>query len=428
MRPTCVRAGAATAVAAALAPAAAASPAAVASFAARSAPAGSVAVLRIAAGGPPLLHLQLLRAGAATAATRADPRVDGVAVTPVRDVVDRGGRALRLRVRLGNWPSGVYVARLVARDGTASYAPIVVRPRTLGRSPVLVVEPTNTWQAYNVFAGDSWYEHPAVRAVDLARPYAGDGLPPHFRAYDLGFLRWLARSGFAADVVADDDLARIASGRALRRLYRLVVFSGHEEYATAHVYDLLAQFRDAGGNLAFLSADNLFYRVEVSGDRMLGRTRWRDLGRPEAALVGAEYAGWNERVFGNEPYRVVDAAAAPWLFAGTGLHDGSRFGRYGIEIDERTAASPPGTRVLAEIPGAFGPGTEAQMTYYRRGRAQVFDAGVLNFGSTADWPVVSRIVDNLWRRLGGVEARRTASTRYRGVRSASAYIRPSPTR
>jgi hypothetical protein len=39
------------------------------------------------------------------------------------------------------------------------------------------------------------------------------------------------------------------------------------------------------------------------------------------------------------------------------------------------------------------------MTYYRRGAAQVFDAGVLNFGGTADWPVVSKIVENLWRRL-----------------------------
>jgi len=29
----------------------------------------------------------------------------------------------------------------------------------------------------------------------------------------------------------------------------------------------------------------------------------------------------------------------------------------------------------------------------------VFDAGVINFGASADWPVVSTLVDNLWRRL-----------------------------
>ena len=39
------------------------------------------------------------------------------------------------------------------------------------------------------------------------------------------------------------------------------------------------------------------------------------------------------------------------------------------------------------------------MTYYRSGHAQVFDAGVINFGASADWPVVSTLVDNLRRRL-----------------------------
>jgi hypothetical protein len=71
----------------------------------------------------------------------------------------------------------------------------------------------------------------------------------------------------------------------------------------------------------------------------------------------------------------------------------------GIEIDERSAASPPGTRVLAEIPNEFGPGVSAEMTYYREHGAQVFDAGALNFGASSDWPLVARLLDNLWARL-----------------------------
>ena len=42
-------------------------------------------------------------------------------------------------------------------------------------------------------------------------------------------------------------------------------------------------------------------------------------------------------------------------FAGTGLADGDRFGRYGFEIDARSPASPPGTQVLASIPNLMGP-------------------------------------------------------------------------
>jgi hypothetical protein len=37
---------------------------------------------------------------------------------------------------------------------------------------VLVVEPTNTWHAYDVVDGDSWYLDPSVHAIDLTHPFA----------------------------------------------------------------------------------------------------------------------------------------------------------------------------------------------------------------------------------------------------------------
>ncbi len=313
-----------------------------------------------------------------------------------------------MHIRLGaDWPSGDYVARL-RWLGRTDYAPFVLRPLRRGGPPVLVVEPTNTWQAYNVTGGDSWYLDPAVHVIDLTRPYAGvdvrgrrvvTGLPPQF-FLDLGFLRWYWRSGFRADFVSDDDLERVPSARALRH-YKLIVFAGHEEYVTGHVYDLIEHYRDGGGNLAFLSANNFFYGVRADRNRIVGRTRWRSLGRPEAALVGAQYAGWNEARFPNRAYRVNDSHAAPWLFAGTKLRDGSRFGRYGIEIDSRTAASPRDTRAVAVIGHEFGSDSPAEMTVYRRGRATVFDAGALNFGASAYWPGISQLVSNLWQHLSG---------------------------
>jgi hypothetical protein len=101
---------------------------------------------------------------------------------------------------------------------------------------------------------------------------------------------------------------------------------------------------------------------------------------------------------------VVDAASAPWLFAGTGLENGSTLGEtvggYGIEIDSTTRDSPPGTKVLALIPSLFGPGLNAEMAYYETAAgARVFSAGVLDFGgSAALWPV-RRMLDNLWRHM-----------------------------
>jgi hypothetical protein len=261
------------------------------------------------------------------------------------------------------------------------------------------VLPTNTWQAYNDEDGGSWYFDASVHTIDLRRPYLDAGVPPHYHGYDRGFIRWLALNGKTPDFLSDDDLDRL-SGDALAHAYDLVVFSGHEEYVTEHELDTTQRYRDLGGNLAFLSANDFFYKVVKHGDRMIGRWRWRDLGRPEGALVGANYVDWNHDVYKNTPYRVTDTAAAPWLFRGTGLHDGSTFGVYGIEVDAAGPSSPRGTRVLARIPDIFGPGESAEMTYYATSRgAKVFSAGVMNFGGSALWPQVRTMVANLWAYL-----------------------------
>jgi len=393
-----------------------------AGFEARSYAPGQVAELDITGGGTSRATLQLFVAGASGASAAAlpdeaqggwDRTTFGRAVTAQQQVQRPAGSDHWLvPVQLGSdWPSGDYVARLTW-PGHTDYAPFVLRPSRLGTQPVLVVEPTNTWHAYDVVEGDSWYLDPKVHVIDLTHPFAGysvrgarvpSGLPEQFWRFDLGFLRWYWRSGYRADFVSDDDLERIASAGQLRR-YRLIVFAGHEEYVTSHMYDVITRYRDHGGNLAFLAANNFFYKVVVHGNTMLGRTRWRDIGRPEAALVGSQYVGWDEAKYPNRPYHFVNTRAAPWLFAGTNIHNGTRLGRYGIEIDEPNEVSPAGTKVLAEIPNAFGRGKPADMTIYRQGRSTVFDAGAMNFGASAHWPSVSRLVSNLWSHLSGETA------------------------
>ncbi|MGZ4333254.1 MAG: N,N-dimethylformamidase beta subunit family domain-containing protein [Gaiellaceae bacterium] len=386
-----------------------------AGFEARSYGPGKVAVLNIGGGDTTRATLEIFRAGAsgtpgAAAARGWDKRTFGKPVTAPQLVRRPAGNGRWLvHVRLGtSWASGDYVARL-SWGAHTDYAPFVLRPGRLGASPVLVVEPTNTWHAYDVVDGDSWYLDPSVHVIDLTHPFASSrvsgtpvpaGLPEQFSRFDLGFLRWYWHSGYRADFVSDDDIERLSSARQLSR-YRLVVFAGHEEYVTSHTFDLITQYRNAGGNIAFLSANNFFYKVKVSGNTMTGRRRWRDLGRPEAALAGAQYAGWDKGKYPNRPYRIVDTAAAPWLFRGTHLHDGSLVGNYGIEVDEPNAASPPHTHVLAEIPNEVGPGKPAEMTIYTRGRSTVFDAGAINFGATAHWPMLSRFFSNLWSHLSG---------------------------
>ena len=344
--------------------------------------------------------VQLFRAGPERRRSLRDDVMRGVPVgRPFK------GHGDGFAVRTPSGPSGLYFAKLTAPDGYVGYAPFVLRPRVLGRVRVLVVMPTNTWAAYNLRdvdgngVGDTWYADSSIPSVDVTRPFLEHGVPPHFRAYDQGFLRWLAHTGKRPDFVSDEDLEHL-SGDRLARLYDLILFSGHDEYVTPHVYRAVARYRNLGGNLAFLSANNFFYRVVRRGHRLYRTGRWRDLGLDAARITGARYVGWYEGKCPPRPYVVTGTKLAPWLFAGTRLHDGSTFGKYGIEIDARGKGSPRGTIVLARIPDAFGQGRPAEMTYYetRRG-AKVFDAGAINFGGTAEWPVVSKMLSNLWARL-----------------------------
>lgn len=342
------------------------------------------------------LRLQVNRVGYER--SRPVSGMGGVPIGLPRELRWPGGSGV-LHVGIGDWPTGLYVLNLLDGEGRTGGAPFVVRPRTLGEARILVVLPTNTWGAYNFRDGATWYATAAVAQVDLTRPFIG-GIPPHYRDYDLGFVRWLAQSPFEPDVVADDDIEAFTSGEELRRLYDLVVFSGHEEYVTENTYDVVERYQQLGGNLIFQSANNFFYKVVKDGSLMNGRWRWRDLGRPEAALIGSQYLAWYDGIYRNRPLVVVGAERTPWVFAGTGAVNGMSFGTYGIEIDAIAPSSPPGVEVVAEIPNIFGEGVTAQMTHFRGpSGGQVFDAGVLNFGGTSEDPIVKPMLLNLWQRF-----------------------------
>ena len=357
------------------------------------------------------LTLQTFRAGGEDTRTHSDTLMHGIPVDrPVTIEWKARHRRATLNRALGPWPTGVYFVKLTAGDGRIGYAPFVIRPTTLGeRSRVAVVMPTNTWQAYNFRDadgngwGDTWYAKGAQSTVRLGRMYIRRGVPPQWRKYDVDFLRWLSMTGKQPDILTETDLDSIRTAEELISRYDLVVFPGHTEYVTRHEYDLMRNYRDLGGNLIFLSANNFFWQVQLQG-RTLRRTRlWRDLGRPESSLLGVQYRA-NDDGRRQQPFVVRSASTAPWLWAGTGLGDGATFGQelggYGIEIDQTTPSSPPGTIVLAEIPDVFGPGLTAQMSYYETPQgAKVFSGGVIDFGGSATLPTVRRMLENLWARL-----------------------------
>ncbi|MCC9311986.1 phosphoribosylamine--glycine ligase [Kitasatospora sp. RB6PN24] len=257
-----------------------------------------------------------------------------------------------------HWRPGAYVAVLTTADQRhRSHIPFTVRdPLTSGpAAELLLVLPDVTWQAYNLFpedghTGASLYhawdehgalvgEHQAAVTVSFDRPHAGAGLPLHVgHAYD--FIRWAERYGYDLSYATASDLH---AGLVEPSRHRALVFPGHDEYWSEPMRRAAERARDGGTSLVFLSANTMYWRVDLTpsaagepnrllncrkrqrvkpGSPAAGRpgaasALWRDAGEPEQQLIGVQYAG---RVAQPVPLRAGNTWH--WLWAGTGLRDG----------------------------------------------------------------------------------------------------------
>jgi hypothetical protein len=346
--------------------------------------------------------VQIFHAGTENQPMKPRDEMYGTAVTGAKHVgMVRRGQAIG--VSIPSSPSGVYFAKLTGSGNRVGYAPFVLRPRRLGENRVALVLPTLAWQAYNFHddnsdgQADTWYASPKVKSVLLGRPFDQRGVPPNYKYYEQPFLRWLIANDKRVDYLAQSDVAA-SNGRKLAAAYNLVIFSGHHEYVTDREYDAVVGFRNRGGNLMFLSANNFFWRTVISHNHMTRVAKWRDVGRPEAALIGVQYIG-NDDGTHRDAYHVRNTRSAPWLFAGTNLTTGSSFSSFGIEIDKKAPSSPRGTHVLAELPNLLGPGRTGQMTYYEKGGAKVFAVGAFTLAEDVWQSPVNVMIENLWERL-----------------------------
>jgi hypothetical protein len=237
--------------------------------------------------------------------------------------------------------------------------------------------------------------------VSFDRPYAGSGLPLHIgHAYD--FIRWAERYGYDLAYANATDLhaGRVDPGR-----YRGLVFPGHDEYWSVPMRRAVEAARDVGTSLVFLSANSMYWQVEldpgVTGepDRLLtcGKRQtdpahsalWRELGQPEQLVLGIQYAG---RV--PEPAPMVVRNTGHWLWEGTGLKDGDRIaGLVAGESDHYfpRVALPESTErtLLAHSPyrDAKGAARHQETSLYRApSGAHVFASGTFSWSPALDRP------------------------------------------
>ncbi|MFI6129751.1 N,N-dimethylformamidase beta subunit family domain-containing protein [Micromonospora sp. NPDC051141] len=348
----------------------------------------------------------------------------------------RWPRSWRLRVP-ESWVSGLYQAVFTSAAGWRAATPFVVRDDRRAAA-LCVVLPVTTWQAYNQWprdrrAGRSLYNgyRPTgrrdpelrARAVSFDRPYAGAGLPTQADR-DQDAIRWLERNRYDVSYATSFDLH---SGRLDPARHRGLVFCGHDEYWSAEMRRAVEAGLAGGSSLAFFGANSVYWHVRVAaaadgrperlvecaktrpdpGEDAAGPTvTWRDLDRPEQALLGVQYNG-----IVLTPQPLVVRSADHWVWAGTGVADGDRIpGVVAGEADGLNAGVPrPGGTMLSSSPyPAQQGGRRLQGTHVHETPqgAVVFATGTLGWTMALDRrghrdPRIERATANVLDRMVG---------------------------
>jgi hypothetical protein len=249
-----------------------------------------------------------------------------------------------------DWPTGVYLVKLVAPKGQ-SYIPFVVRNDTSGSEllvsvPVMAYEADNSWGGYSLYGQvtSSATNSPDIAetgdpnratAVSFDRPNSRGAGAGDLLNWDLHTIRWLERSGYDVSYTTNVD---VSEHPELIPQHTVFVSLGHDAYWTQNIRNGLEHARDVGVNLAFLGAQAGYWQARLTMDsagsadrtlvcfkvgtnasdptdpgftwnssmnpvldpayndpttRNLTTARWRDpiLGRPENTLLGLMYAG-----------------------------------------------------------------------------------------------------------------------------------------
>jgi hypothetical protein len=243
----------------------------------------------------------------------------------------------------------------------------------------------------------------------------------------------------------------------LLKHYRLVLSVGHDEYWAAPMRDHLEKFIADGGNVAFFSGNTCCWQVRsedkgralvcwkqayrddpyfAQGDQKLLSSLWSHhlIGRPENQLTGVGFLWGGYRKshgqFMKEPAEYTVHRPEHWLFQGTNLKRGDRFGAQdsivgyecdGCELSWKDGlpsatgrdGTPKGFEVLATCPARWHPDDCEWYEKWQKGRTGQAVVGLYSQGGTVvtvgstDWshglgghePIVERITRNVLDRL-----------------------------
>jgi hypothetical protein len=191
--------------------------------------------------------------------------------------------------------------------------------------------------------------------VTLLRP-TGQMLAVKGTNFDFPLVMWLNAQGIEVDYCTDVDV-ELDTELTMLANYPAVIFRGHDEYLGSATYENLTNYRNAGGNIVFLSGNTCCWRVWYGSDvngvptsftcdkgpasihlDVNGPDAWWKLQPNDSALVGAGsrnaaitgaaptpfYAPGTRNLLPSSGFTVSNADH--WIYSGSGVKNGSVIG------------------------------------------------------------------------------------------------------
>jgi hypothetical protein len=317
-----------------------------------------------------------------------------------------------------DWTTGIYLAKFThTASGKSRYTPFDVRGNA--HSAYVAVTSDNTYQAYNLWGGNSLYDSdddaptmespPRGVMISFNRPYLTGKGASDVLLYEISALRWMEKQGYDLSYISSLDMHRDSDQLLDHRAYLSL---GHDEYWSKEMRDGAEKARDRGVGIVFFGADAAYwqiryqpdfagvpdrtivsYKVKTSDndlardpdygvDNSLVTSQWRDpvLNRPENSLIGIMYSDLTLKRFGY-PWQMGSRASSP-LLDGTGLRANQEYGcnLVGYEWDKvwDNDATPPNLQIIStsQTRNDDGVPDTSNTTYYiARSGAMVFATG-----------------------------------------------------
>lgn len=303
------------------------------------------------------------------------------------------------------WETGIYIAEIGAYSGASpteestpystTWMMFVVKNPDPVPNTILYKWNINTIQAYSLGVYDVVYSASGIPSYcnDLyANPSSPPGLPPSATEwqvtlrrpgssltwglkatmYDYPCVLWLQKQGYKVDYCTDIEI-ELDTDLTMLANYPVVLFRGHDEYMGAQSHVNLTNYRNAGGNIAFLAGNTCCWRVRYgewdpvlkiptsfrcnkgpNPEDVNGPDAWWVIGQLDNQLVGAgsrnvaitadvqgPFAGYPQGQSGgyvippSPGYQVQNTSY--WIFDNSGLSDGDVIG-YGNPGYNQTSA------------------------------------------------------------------------------------------